>query len=189
MGFLMVLFSFAEIGLADSNCVKGIGTRCSIFGKCNGSLREAKCESHPGRGKRKYRLCQCRQGYCAIDGTCTADESVCLKDTGGTCNLLGCHASRGPTLCVRMDGVFGHCMCPDGFCARAGKCVMLRADAISNELLLPVDVAGSYHNFLPGLDNAVILTVVSALAVGVAVSLVGLWNVRSRPSLMMEPLL
>lgn len=41
----------------------------------------------------------------------------CVKDTGGTCNVLSCGGSRGPTMCLD-----GKCMCPLGYCAVAGVC-------------------------------------------------------------------
>jgi len=46
----------------------------------------------------------------------------CIINTGGTCNLFGCHTERGPTNCEWFN--FGyHCMCQPGFCSNLlGRC-------------------------------------------------------------------
>merc|ERR1712190_505399 len=42
----------------------------------------------------------------------------CLDDTGGTCKVFSCSASRGPTNCVQ-----GVCICKPGYClAQRGVC-------------------------------------------------------------------
>mmetsp|Transcript_7549 Transcript_7549/g.16219 ORF Transcript_7549/g.16219 Transcript_7549/m.16219 type:complete len:379 (+) Transcript_7549:26-1162(+) len=49
---------------------------------------------------------------------CRPIPDYCLPDTGGTCRIFGCHASRGSTDCES-----GHCLCADGNCAQDGVCV------------------------------------------------------------------
>merc|ERR1712226_164941 len=44
-------------------------------------------------------------------------NATCLQNTGGTCSVLSCDSSRGPTTCES-----GTCMCQPGFCAVDGKC-------------------------------------------------------------------
>merc|ERR1711988_915946 len=51
-------------------------------------------------------------------------KKQCNRDTGGTCRILGCYKSRGPTDCVskkwhRLDA---KCFCKYGLCAKGGKC-------------------------------------------------------------------
>jgi len=188
--FLMALFRLTEMGLAKSQCQKDTATHCSLFGKCAASLGEAECATHPLHRTLDHRLCQCKWGYCAVNGKCVEDTSVCIQDTGGTCTVLACDASRGPTLCVRRVA-FKHCLCPSGFCARAGKCVPLD-HASSNELLLShVDEAERYSDVAPGSENSKVFAAVSALAAGIAVSLMALKVARSHQTLALveEPLL
>eukprot|EP00446_Apocalathium_sp_SHHI-4_P037746 CAMPEP_0177311598 /NCGR_PEP_ID=MMETSP0368-20130122/10441_1 /TAXON_ID=447022 ORGANISM="Scrippsiella hangoei-like, Strain SHHI-4" /NCGR_SAMPLE_ID=MMETSP0368 /ASSEMBLY_ACC=CAM_ASM_000363 /LENGTH=227 /DNA_ID=CAMNT_0018770601 /DNA_START=54 /DNA_END=735 /DNA_ORIENTATION=- len=48
------------------------------------------------------------------------NESVqgpCVVQTGATCSMFACKASRGATDCVKMQ-----CQCATGFCAQAGTC-------------------------------------------------------------------
>jgi len=48
------------------------------------------------------------------------NESVqgpCVAQTGATCSMFACKASRGATDCVKMQ-----CQCATGFCAQAGTC-------------------------------------------------------------------
>ncbi len=42
----------------------------------------------------------------------------CQSDTGGHCRITGCGSWRGNTTCVG-----GRCLCPEGFCANAGRCL------------------------------------------------------------------
>mmetsp|Transcript_49877 Transcript_49877/g.161369 ORF Transcript_49877/g.161369 Transcript_49877/m.161369 type:complete len:271 (+) Transcript_49877:145-957(+) len=55
---------------------------------------------------------------CCGTGDCTVDlGSSCDTETGGTCSLLSCAASRGGTRCVG-----GVCKCASGYCAKGGIC-------------------------------------------------------------------
>jgi len=47
----------------------------------------------------------------------SAEGSSCDTETGGTCSLLSCAASRGATRCVS-----GACKCAPGYCAKGGSC-------------------------------------------------------------------
>jgi len=66
----------------------------------------------------------CQEGFCVQDTTqgptCVRNkEWKCMRSTPGTCNVLRCHASRGPTDCFA-----GICVCKEGYCAnKHGKCV------------------------------------------------------------------
>eukprot|EP00746_Dinoflagellata_sp_MGD_P079576 gnl/MRDRNA2_/MRDRNA2_31830_c0_seq1.p1 gnl/MRDRNA2_/MRDRNA2_31830_c0~~gnl/MRDRNA2_/MRDRNA2_31830_c0_seq1.p1 ORF type:complete len:314 (-),score=26.06 gnl/MRDRNA2_/MRDRNA2_31830_c0_seq1:49-990(-) len=45
-------------------------------------------------------------------------RDTCSKDTGGTCHVMGCSSSRGPTQCID-----GECQCQSGYCALGGSCI------------------------------------------------------------------
>jgi len=42
---------------------------------------------------------------------------MCLRDTGGTCNIFGCSSKHGDTVCVS-----GHCLCLFGADESGGVC-------------------------------------------------------------------
>mmetsp|Transcript_122614 Transcript_122614/g.216074 ORF Transcript_122614/g.216074 Transcript_122614/m.216074 type:complete len:310 (-) Transcript_122614:27-956(-) len=69
--------------------------------------------------------CFCRVGFCAILGQC---EESCQKSTAGTCSVLDCDVSRGPTDCLGMP-LMKKCYCKKGYCHINGKC----RDAICSE--------------------------------------------------------
>lgn len=58
-----------------------------------------------------------------ISSGLTVCQAVCEKDTGGSCNVMGCKATRGKTECKKLS-VFKHkCFCQPGYCAVEGACV------------------------------------------------------------------
>mmetsp|Transcript_24407 Transcript_24407/g.44221 ORF Transcript_24407/g.44221 Transcript_24407/m.44221 type:complete len:704 (+) Transcript_24407:58-2169(+) len=66
--------------------------------------------------------CQCLPGYCYSGARCqqqtqTSGRRQCDADTQGSCFLMGCGASRGPTTCM-----MGKCMCQPGYCSDNGVC-------------------------------------------------------------------
>lgn len=79
--------------------------------------------------------CLCRTGmHIGEDGQCHPgywpDEQHCNTDTGGTCKIMGCSASRGPTTCTKFgwEAGTGHqCHCQKGYCAtKQGTCRVQR---------------------------------------------------------------
>lgn len=48
----------------------------------------------------------------------------CMRNTGGTCNVFGCLADRGPTVCEHVPWILGKsCLCQEGLCASLdGRC-------------------------------------------------------------------
>lgn len=62
----------------------------------------------------------------------------CMIDTGGTCSLFNCDASRGPVECVN-----GKCQCQQGYCANpSGTCISVN-DFISNDGFVGVSLSFS----------------------------------------------
>jgi len=68
----------------------------------------------------------CNNGKEACDfsgnGEIVPDDSAsgggtCINDSGGTCSLLSCASTRGPTTCIN-----GACVCDSGYCAIDGAC-------------------------------------------------------------------
>mmetsp|Transcript_26378 Transcript_26378/g.48600 ORF Transcript_26378/g.48600 Transcript_26378/m.48600 type:complete len:119 (-) Transcript_26378:46-402(-) len=57
-----------------------------------------------------------------------ADAACSSHVTPGTCNVLSCDPSRGPTVCVH-----GQCACPPGYCAAHGACVADTAEQLDAE--------------------------------------------------------
>merc|ERR1712039_876585 len=85
------------------------------------TYRNAICQQH---------TCFCPAGTCQIDGECV-QPGDCKKNTGGSCNLLGCHASRNST-CLTTPGYWFHgkqCVCASDECAVDGECVKKTAIA------------------------------------------------------------
>merc|ERR1712007_222914 len=61
-------------------------------------------------------VCKCKAGYCVNkDKICT--NSTCDVNTGGSCEILSCDQSRGPTVCVD-----GKCLCAHNTCNFLGYC-------------------------------------------------------------------
>jgi len=65
--------------------------------------------------------CNCLPGFCLVGGRCQQQTQTsgrqCELDTGGSCFIMGCSTSRGPTSCVS-----GRCVCPTGYCSDNGAC-------------------------------------------------------------------
>jgi len=120
-------------GLGEDACPTDTGGTCNLW-SCSSS-RNATCVS--GNRRRSSR-CMCAQGFCAVGGACEPAGSVmmdkmkdwfqkmqpppCEKDTGGTCKLFGCGASRNSSCVSGQRRRSYRCLCPDGFCAKDGKC-------------------------------------------------------------------
>merc|ERR1711862_784551 len=63
-------------------------------------------------------------GTCEMDGECVPIGG-CKRFTGGSCNVLQCHMSRG-AICVSTEGwlLHGHhCVCALNECSYNGKCI------------------------------------------------------------------
>mmetsp|Transcript_42030 Transcript_42030/g.91639 ORF Transcript_42030/g.91639 Transcript_42030/m.91639 type:complete len:304 (+) Transcript_42030:97-1008(+) len=109
-------------------CEKQTGGPCRYFG-CD-SRRNANCDDG---------LCKCGDAdRCSVsqpvqetdcndnsngDNHCTTREvqmnlcvQMCIKDTGGSCWILGCNSDRMSN-CEN-----GRCICPDGMCSQSGIC-------------------------------------------------------------------
>merc|ERR1712107_187050 len=65
--------------------------------------------------------CQCLLGFCAdSENHCQYSNTwTCNIDTGGTCSIMDCFPTRGPTVCH-----LNMCLCKEGYCTNSlGKCV------------------------------------------------------------------
>eukprot|EP00928_Gymnodinium_smaydae_P081241 TRINITY_DN64795_c0_g1_i1.p1 TRINITY_DN64795_c0_g1~~TRINITY_DN64795_c0_g1_i1.p1 ORF type:complete len:900 (-),score=220.23 TRINITY_DN64795_c0_g1_i1:75-2651(-) len=101
-------------GANNVPCKEETGGTCRLFG-CSGSRGQTDCVS----GK-----CICKAGFCAAEGICNIKSDrlpripeMCMADTGGTCHIFGCDASRGDAECKD-----GHCICKNGLCNTGGRC-------------------------------------------------------------------
>merc|ERR1712007_234340 len=61
---------------------------------------------------------------CSVKDVC---KPQCSKIPGGSCRLMNCKASRGPTNCVS-----GMCMCKSGYCEESGICVAIDDDLMGS---------------------------------------------------------
>uniref|UniRef100_A0A7S1S775 Beta-lactamase-related domain-containing protein n=1 Tax=Alexandrium catenella TaxID=2925 RepID=A0A7S1S775_ALECA len=113
-----------------------IKTRCNSVGAesssifcercadtCQDGTWDSSCPARTERGKAiladTYWMRSAHTCYVPRCTSAPADASKCAADTGGTCRVLSCDASRGPTTCKRGTT----CVCQEGFCAQEGKCV------------------------------------------------------------------
>lgn len=53
-----------------------------------------------------------------LESVSSDTSNGCITSSGGTCHVIGCSASRGPTECI--DGL---CQCQSGYCAQEGVCI------------------------------------------------------------------
>jgi len=112
--------------------VRGHGRWCGGGVQCGvaatpGAQREGGDEGRGCHRRRLGALRAQRAGPKHVAGTWTDiaalvqfNESVqgpCVAQTGATCSMFACKASRGATDCVKMQ-----CQCATGFCAQAGTC-------------------------------------------------------------------
>jgi len=58
----------------------------------------------------------------ALGFAALAQGEDCNTDTGGTCNIWGCNAERGPAVCTKVNFFRHHCICQEGYCADGGIC-------------------------------------------------------------------
>lgn len=95
-----------------ASCEVNVGDKCTSNSSCSGH-GTAFCGSVD-------QTCTCDQDSClGSGGVCRSKSWGCDKDTGGTCAIFGCKASRGPTECFS-----DMCLCKSGYCHDgAGKCV------------------------------------------------------------------
>lgn len=63
---------------------------------------------------------------CAVLQVVSYQYDSCSNDTGGTCWILACDATRGSTTCGRQFGY--KCLCDAGTCAVDGNCVDCTGD-------------------------------------------------------------
>lgn len=98
-------------------CSKNTGGGCNFFA-CDKS-RKATCAEAKIAGDSK---CVCAADECAVQGVCVKIPTVCGTDTGGTCRIFGCDASR-KAVCTKVGGHHWKCMCKEGECAAKGSCV------------------------------------------------------------------
>jgi len=96
-----------------------------------GTCKWLACSSSHGPTNCVDGKCLCMDNQCSQAGICVplpgapplpatppGFEDACVKDTTGTCKLLGCDTSRGMTDCIS-----GKCVCQFGYCAVNGECV------------------------------------------------------------------
>lgn len=114
----------------SATCEVYTGGNCVFFG----------CDSSRGPTICSLGKCMCKEGTCANHmGVCVGvdePEHRCPVETGGFCRWLGCDTSRGPTTCINSQ-----CLCANGYCAVAGKCVSRR------NLECPLDTGGTCRFF------------------------------------------
>lgn len=58
----------------------------------------------------------------ALGSAALAQGQDCNTDTGGSCNIFGCSAQRGPTVCAKVSFWSHKCLCQEGYCVVGGIC-------------------------------------------------------------------
>lgn len=107
--------------VAKGQCATVTGGTCALQG-CD-RWRNATCSESVTNNHEAH--CVCGPGTCPIKGECRP-PGTCAKDTGGSCNVLGCDAWRKATCSVTdVPGPTekAKCMCGEGACPINGECV------------------------------------------------------------------
>lgn len=80
------------------------------------------------------------------------NAAQCIRNTGGTCNLLDCHADRGAVNCTYWyPGASSYCMCQPGFCtALDGHCHRSRNRLVGERVLIKNHAWPDHHMHMLG---------------------------------------
>merc|ERR1712032_543073 len=113
--------------------------------------------------------CVCEGHSCAVNDVC---KPQCSKFPGGSCRLLSCKRSRGPTNCIS-----GACMCKEGYCEEAGICV-----SINNELLDSLAFEEEIPQKTPAQTESLSFVAAAAAGFVLGIMMVGIAVYTQRPT-------